>query len=297
MCSYFVLHYETDWKTASSSSRSITSNGPFPFKWTGPKNTHVNVIVLWPNLVACVCWILCKNLNEVNLLPCRCNSCWHSQQHNICPSQHWVVMLEVRPGPGAPGSYAFWTQECYVDLKAWWIWWADTLHRGKQIHHSPKYLLAVGGHKVGLQRTSSGWNQGCYQPFAVSSTFLAMLPSAVGLTKAPALLSRAAINFSWGNTAMRNQWLLPTGLQGTRTISCSKSFPCPLVRRSWKADFSNTSQGNTTTLNHLLWLLQECLDSYQLQSYWCNYLRLPHDCLSSRRDLYRHSIVAPNAIF
>ena len=120
-------------------------------------------------------WMRWTDICLLHLLPCRCNSCWHSQQHNICPSQHWVVMPEVRPGCGAPGSYAFWTQECYVDLKAWWIWWPDTLHRGKQIHHSPNYLLAVGGHKVGLQRTSSGWNQGCYHPFTVSSTFLATL--------------------------------------------------------------------------------------------------------------------------
>ena len=133
---------------------------------------------------------------RLHLLPCLCNSCWHSQQHNICPSQHWVVMPEVRPGCGAPGSYAFWTQECYVDLKAWWIWWPVTLHRGKQIHHSPNHLLAVGGHKVGLQRTSSGWNRGCYQPFARKLHIFSNAAPAVGLTKCPALLSRAAINFS-----------------------------------------------------------------------------------------------------
>ena len=70
----------------------------------------------------------------------------------------------------------------------------DTLHRGKQIHHSPNYLLAVGGHKVGLQKNFQRLKSRLLSTFCSKLHIFSNAASAVGLTKAPALLSRAASN-------------------------------------------------------------------------------------------------------
>ena len=106
MCSYFVLHYEMIGRQLPVPLDRSLQTGHFPSNEQGQRTHRCCAHGQYHHALAsqtswhvsvefCArTWMRWTDICRLHLLPCRCNSCWHGKQHNICPSQHWVVMLE-----------------------------------------------------------------------------------------------------------------------------------------------------------------------------------------------------------